>query len=189
MPRKRRAWIPEKFYHIVSRGNRRDPLFYCPDDFEAFFYILNQLHETHPFELASYCLMTNHFHLQLRSTQQPISKVMSLLNKRFADYFNTRYRLSGHVFEKRFFDEMIYDHEEMLRVSRYIHLNPVAAKMVIRPELYPWSSYRFYHADTNEELPPYMNIASLLEDYRGTLEEKKRQYCETISEKSFLLSN
>ncbi|WP_203364585.1 transposase [Bacillus sp. REN10] len=183
MPRKRRTWIPEKFYHIVSRGNRRDPLFYCSEDFEAFFHILHQLHETHSFELASYCLMTNHFHLQLRSTKQPISKVMSLLNKRFANYFNTRYNVSGHVFEKRFFAEVIYDYEEMLRVSRYIHLNPVAAHMVDRPELYPWSSYSFYHAAaSDEQMPPYMNLDPILVGYSGTQKEQEQQYCEMIND-------
>ena len=103
MPYKKRIWIPHRFYHVVCRGNRRDPLFRSYTDFQAFFHILNQTHEKIPFELASYCLMTNHFHLQMRSQEAPLSKVMSLINKRYANYYNTRYRLTGHVFEKRFY--------------------------------------------------------------------------------------
>lgn len=79
MGRKRRIWIPESFYHIVCRGNRRDHLFMDEGDYTTFLYILHHVNEVVPFELASYCLMTNHFHLQLRSREQHISKVMSLI--------------------------------------------------------------------------------------------------------------
>nr|WP_268744048.1 transposase [Anoxybacillus ayderensis] len=75
--RARRIWVPHLFYHIVCRGNRRDPLFKETNDFRAFLHILEQLHEKIPFELASYCLMTNHFHLQLRSQHESISKVIT----------------------------------------------------------------------------------------------------------------
>ncbi|WP_193392232.1 transposase, partial [Neobacillus vireti] len=64
MSRQKRIWIPNRFYHIVCRGNRREPLFRNATDFQAFLHILNQLHEKVPFEMASYCLMTNHYHLQ-----------------------------------------------------------------------------------------------------------------------------
>jgi putative transposase len=67
MGRQKRIWVPHRFYHIVCRGNRRDPLFKETNDFLAFLHILHQLHEKIPFEIAAYCLMTNHFHLQLRS--------------------------------------------------------------------------------------------------------------------------
>jgi putative transposase len=69
---------------------------------------------------------------------------MALINKRYANYYNTKYRLTGHVYESRFYDKMIVDKEGMLEVSRYIHLNPVEAKMVRKPEYSPWSSYHFF---------------------------------------------
>ena len=55
------------------------------------------------------------------------------------------------MFEKRFYDKLIEDKEGMLAVSRYIHLNPVEAKMVKKPEDYPWSSYLLFH---NHHIPP-----------------------------------
>jgi putative transposase len=128
MPRAKRVWIPERFYHIVCRGNRRDPLFRNVTDFEAFLHILEQLHEKHRFEIASYCLMTNHYHLQIRSSETPLSKLMALINKRYANYYNTKYKLTGHVYEKRYYDKLIEGKEGMLEVSRYIHLNRVAAR-------------------------------------------------------------
>lgn len=173
MGRKRRVWIPHLFYHIVSRGNRRDALFKDIGDFKTFFYILQEVAKKTPFELASYCLMTNHFHLQLRSTQQPISKVMSLINKHYADYYNTKNNLSGHVFEKRYYDKIIPSKQAMLEVSRYIHLNPVEANMVTKPEEYRWSSYRYYlHTRNHRQL----NMDVILDYFSGTDLERRRKY-------------
>lgn len=173
MGRKRRIWIPHLFYHIVSRGNRRDALFKDDGDFKTFLYILQEVAKRTPFELASYCLMTNHFHLQLRSIKQPISKVMSLINKRYADYYNTKNNLSGHVFEKRYYDKMIPSKQAMLEVSRYIHLNPVDSNMVKRPEQYRWSSYRYYiyRLDYNEQ-----HTDILLSYFSGNDEERRKKY-------------
>ncbi|WP_035063660.1 transposase [Anoxybacillus ayderensis] len=178
MGRARRIWVPHLFYHIVCRGNRRDPLFKETNDFRAFLHILERLHEKIPFELASYCLMTNHFHLQLRSQHESISKVMALINKRYANYYNTRYGLTGHVFEKRYFSKIINDDVGMLEVSRYIHLNPVEARMVYLPEHYRWSSFQFYHQIT--PLPSFMNIDALLQYFSGTIVEKKKKYIQFI---------
>ncbi|KIL43147.1 REP-associated tyrosine transposase [Jeotgalibacillus campisalis] len=184
MARKKRTWLPHCYYHIVSRGNRRDPLFLNPQDFEAFFHILTQLHQKYPFEIASYCLMTNHFHLLLRSLDPDcsISKIMSLVNKRYANYYNTRYRLTGHVFEKRFYDQLVEGNVGMLKVSRYIHLNPVAANMVKKCEHYPWSSYSYYKYSTMPK-PDFMNTDLLLNYYAGTDRERRALYCLSVEEK------
>ncbi|WML58632.1 transposase [Neobacillus sp. PS2-9] len=176
MSREKRVWINYRFYHIVCRGNRRDPLFRNASDFEAFLHILHQLHKKYPFEIAAYCLMTNHYHLQIRSQEVSFSKVMGLINKRYANYYNTKYRLTGHVFEKRFHDSVIADKEGMLEVSRYIHSTPVKAKMVNKPEYYPWSSYPLYK-NTVSTVPIFMNMGSLLNYYEGSEEQKKEKYC------------
>jgi putative transposase len=176
MPRPKRIWIPHRFYHIVCRGNRRDPLFRSASDFHAFFHILTQIHLRYPIELASYCLMTNHYHLQLRSKEVSTSKIMALINKQYSNYYNTKYRLTGHTFEKRFFDKIIEDKEGMLEVSRYIHLNPIEARMVKKPDYYPWSSYHFFK--NTRFLPPnFISMNCLLDYFPGAVEEQKRLYC------------
>ncbi len=179
MGRKKRSWDQTSFYHIVCRGNRRDPLFKDRGDFMTFLYILQQVSGKVPFELASYCLMTNHYHLQLRAAKEPIWKVMSLINKRYADYYNTKYCLTGHVFEKRYFSKVIDSNKGMIEVSCYIHLNPIEAKMVEKPEDYPWSSYSYYNGIA---ICPYtyMDRNLLLKNFRGTIREKEKQYCEEV---------
>ncbi|WP_226655015.1 REP-associated tyrosine transposase [Pseudalkalibacillus hwajinpoensis] len=186
MVRKPRIWLPNYFYHIVSRGNRKEPLFQDERDYRTFLYILQQVFETHPFELTSYCLMNNHYHLQLRSKESPISKIMALVNKRYATYFNSRYELTGHVFEKRYFDEPLNSPTNMLEVSRYIHLNPVKANLVYQPSEYPWSSYRYYGVSDSVR-KPYINVLPLVEGYPGTLQEKKKQYCEYVTARQELI--
>jgi putative transposase len=181
MGRKRRVWSPDHFYHIVMRGNRRDPLFQDEEDVKAFMRILNEVHEKTPIEIASYCLMTNHYHLLLRTKHTHISKVMSFINTNYARYYNARYRLSGHVFEGRFYDDIIYGILSSLRVSFYIHLNPVRARMVTSAELYPFSSYSFY-LDPSLEPPPFFNPSSLLNVYPGNPQERKFHYLADLNE-------
>ncbi|WP_071392857.1 transposase [Bacillus tuaregi] len=179
MPRKRRIWVFDHYYHITCRGNRKDTLFHSTEDFQAFLHILHQLHEKIPFEVASFCFMTNHYHLQLRSTEVPISKLMGIINTRYSKYYNTKYCLTGHVFEKRFFDKIIVDQEGMLELSSYIHQNPVEANIVKQPEHYQWSSYRFYK-NPNSLPPVFVNLNSLLNFYEGTEREKRRQFCQYV---------
>lgn len=179
MGRKPRVWNSSRFYHIVCRRNHREALFVYPGDYKTFLYILSKTHQNFPFELPAYCLMTNHFHLMLRSKEHSISKIMSLVNKRYADYYNTRYRLKGHLFEKRFYSHEITDDEGILQVSRYIHRNPLEARMVQNLEDYPWSSFPFY-MNGGSPLPDYINKGIILRYFGGSEGEmsgKYREYC------------
>jgi putative transposase len=179
MGRKKRVWIPNHFYHVVCRGNRRDSLFKDDSDFVTFLYILQAVYDKYPFELASYCFMTNHFHIQIRSKEVPLSKIMALINKRYANYYNNRYKITGHVFEKRYYDKIIESDTGMLEVSRYIHVNPVEARMVRQPVDYKWSSYKYFQQKACY-VPPYMNLDVLLNYFTGSPGDKKKTYCELI---------
>jgi hypothetical protein len=107
---------------------------------------------------------------------------MSLINNRYANYYNAKYRLTGHVYEKRYYDKVIEDKEGMLEVSRYIHLNPVEAKMVKQPEYYPWSSFYLYRYRSSVPLR-FIKMDCLLDYYEGTLEEKREKYCKSLFDK------
>ncbi|RCW77329.1 transposase [Saliterribacillus persicus] len=166
MGRKPRIWLPDCFYHIVSRGNRREPLFNDQGDYHTFLYIIKQVYEKFPFEIASFCLLSNHYHLQIRSRDVSISKIIGLINKRYADYYNHKNEISGHLFEKRFYDQIITSRLSMLKVSRYIHLNPIEAGIVERMEDYPFSSYRYFLADKMDcEMIPYFKADFLLDHF------------------------
>ena len=144
MVRRVRAWFKGAKYHVTSRGIRRSSLFFDDDDFEKYLALLNETKERYPFSLHTYCLMTNHTHLQLDTLETPLSIIMKNLNTKFAKYINKKYDFSGHVFEKRYGAELLNSPEYEIDVSKYIHLNPTSAGMVAKPEDYPWSSCRAY---------------------------------------------
>ena len=69
---------------------------------------------------------------------------MGRVNAAYTRYFNKKYNYIGHLFQDRYFGELIKRDEQILETSRYIHLNPVRANMVERAEEYKWSSYPMY---------------------------------------------
>ncbi|MEH7307583.1 transposase [Neobacillus drentensis] len=139
-----RLWFKGARYHVTSRGIRRSSLFFDNDDFEKYLALLKETKERYPFNLHTYCLMTNHTHLQLETFDTPLSTIMKNLNTKFAKYINKKYDFTGHVFEKRYGAELLNSPEYEIDVSKYIHLNPTSAGMVANPEDYPWSSCRTY---------------------------------------------
>jgi putative transposase len=149
MARKHRICFPNAMYHITNRGVRKMIIFYDDDDYVKYLEFLEETRERHPFLLHSYCLMTNHVHLQLQTIKDPISLIMQHLNTKYAKYFNKRHDLVGHVFQGRYGAELVDSIQYELDVSKYIHLNPVEAHMVNKPEDYPWSSYRAYILSEN----------------------------------------
>ncbi|WP_042354051.1 transposase [Bacillus rubiinfantis] len=155
MVRQTRVFYQGAKFHVTSRGVRKSPLFFEEQDYEKYLSLLHETREKYPFTLYSYCLMTNHVHLQLETLEPPLSTIMRDLNTKYAKYFNHKYNFSGHVFEKRYGAELLNSVEYEVDVSKYIHLNPVAAGMVQTPEDYRWSSCRYYFSlETNSLVTP-----------------------------------
>jgi REP element-mobilizing transposase RayT len=152
MPRNKRVWYPRAVYHIVSRGNRKSHLFRDQRDYEFYLDILRKIKAKCGFSLLSYCLMTNHIHLQIQTEEVEIWKLMHQIN--------FKYDLNGHVFQGRYFSKLIEDEFYNLGVSRYIHLNPVEASIVIKAEAYNRSSYPSYLGLREDELVNEKSILS-----------------------------
>jgi putative transposase len=160
LPRKRRSWFPGAKYHITVRGIRRTNLFHDKEDRDFYLALLEEAKDRYPFILHTFCLMTNHIHLQLQSKDISISRIMNFINTKYAKYFNKKYHHSGHVFEKRFSSELVDSSEYELELSKYIHLNPLKANMVTNLEDYPWSSYPAYAQLVNSTLVETKRILS-----------------------------
>lgn len=141
MARKNRKWFPGAIYHIMARGNYRQNIFKDDEDFKVFLLLMQDAKTKYGFKLHAYCLMTNHYHLLLETEQTEIWKIMKRINQIYAAYYNEKYRLTGHLFQGRYKSCLVENDSYFLQTSRYIHLNPVKAKMVPRAEAYPWSSY------------------------------------------------
>lgn len=161
MSRKSREWYPNVVMHITSRGNHRSDIFREVEDYEFYIVLLEKCikYFDNEFEILGYTLMTNHIHLQIQTKEKHIGFFMKRLNNFYAKYFNNKYNCIGHLFQERYGSEIINNDIYMLETSRYIHLNPVRAKMVNKPEEYEWSSYCMYIGKKEEKI---VNTKSIL---------------------------
>lgn len=142
---KPRIYLKGNFYHVVTRGNNQQTVFLQDQDFQRYLLRIEEYVEKYSTEAVAYALMKNHIHLLLRQPSDlPISKFMQALTIGYTMYFNLKYKRTGHLFQGRFHFSLIDSDEYLVHLSRYIHLNPIAIKIVERAEDYPWSSYRDY---------------------------------------------
>jgi REP element-mobilizing transposase RayT len=144
MARPVRIEYPGAVYHVICRGNDRRAVFRDDQDRKTYLEKLSLYCGQKSVDLLSYCLLTNHIHLLLETPEGNLSKMMQPFQTSYTVYFNRRHRRSGHVFEQRYKALLVDKDNYLLEVSRYIHLNPVAAKIVGRPQDYRWSSYGAY---------------------------------------------
>jgi putative transposase len=93
-------------------------------------------------QLAAFCLTTNHYHLVVRTPEPNIASGMHRLNMVYAQVFNRRHGFMGHLFDARYWSGVLRTEDYLLEASRYVVLNPVRAKLRQRPHEWPWSSYR-----------------------------------------------
>jgi len=138
----------EREYHLFLEAMK----FYLQPDPPTRFSLYRASRNRFPINLNSqlvtiicFSLMPNHLHFILRQEKENgIKKYIQKLTNSFAHYFVLKYRSKGHVFEANFKAVRVETEEQLLHLSRYIHLNPVTAYLVEKPEDYPYSSYRIY---------------------------------------------
>jgi len=129
-------------YHVGSRGNNAEAVFFDDLDRHVFLELLARVTLRHSWVILGYCLMTTHYHLVLRVPLGGLSSGMRLLNGGFSTRTSRRQGRTRHLFQNRFFSVQIETDGHLLETCRYIVLNPVRARMCDSPEDWPWSSYR-----------------------------------------------
>lgn len=142
MARPRRIEFPGAIYHITSRGNGRKAIFTNDGDCLLFLASLAKVVERRKWICHAYCLMGNHYHLMVETTEANLSRGMQHLNSSYSQRFNRKHKQCGHVLQGRFFGLLIQREDHLLEVCRYVVLNPVRAGLVAAAGDYLWSSYR-----------------------------------------------
>lgn len=177
MAKKKLIWYPGAMYHVTSRGNRRSDLFKDEDDYLNYLDIVKEAlkYYNNSYEVIAYTLMTNHVHLEVKTKKNHIWYLMSRINKNYARNFNNKYNYVGHLFQSRYNAELIENDEYVLEASRYIHLNPVRAKMVEEPGNYKWSSYSMYIGKEKEDI---VRSEIILSYFIGDRRELYKRYVE-----------
>ncbi len=155
-----------EFYHIYNRGLNKQNIFNSARDYSQFtqtfhYYRLQnpkpkfsnyraskifQLDENKKIvEILAYCLMPNHFHLLVRQFEEGgISEFMRKFIHSYTKYRNVKNKLQGPLFQGMFKAVRVESEEQLLHLSRYIHLNPLVSYLTRDLNLYPWSSYPVY---------------------------------------------
>jgi REP element-mobilizing transposase RayT len=161
-------------YHITSRGNERKKIFLGDGDRKKFLGILEDYHDRYGILIHSYVLMDNHYHLILETPKGNLLKVMHGLNGGYTGYFNRKYGRSGHLFQGRYKGIIIEKDSYLIPLSRYVHLNPMRAKIVERPEQYRWSSYPGYIGKGKEN--GWVEYSWILSQFGSDRLRSKRKY-------------
>jgi putative transposase len=161
-----------EIYHIYNRGVNKMNIFLDEQDFRVFAArlkenlfpeLINPLLSKHAvrrktlppnsYDLISYCLMPNHFHLLIKqNTNLPITQLILKVCTGYSKYFNKKYGRIGAIFQDRFKSVRIHKNNQLLWVSYYIHKNPIEAGFVENPNNYKWSSFSEYVKSESEPL-------------------------------------
>jgi putative transposase len=144
MPRRLRLEYPQAIHHVMARGNARQDIVCDDADRRKWVELLERTVTVHGWELFAFVLMSNHFHLLLRTPEPNLSRGKQRLLSGHATAWARRHRRCGHVFQGRFRAQLVEDETYYWTVSRYLHLNPVRAGLVVHPRDWPWSSYPGY---------------------------------------------
>lgn len=176
MARPLRIEFPGALYHVTARGNERRPIFRDDGDRRMFLTFLGQAVTRFGWSLTAWVLMTNHFHLVVQTPQPNLSRGMHWLNSAYAAWFNRRHGRCGHLFQGRFKSLLIEKERHLQEVLRYVVLNPVRARIVARPEDYPWSSYR--STAGLDPAPPWLDTDAVLDLFDADPQTARRMYQE-----------
>lgn len=144
MPRRAREQSPTGIYHVIMRGINRQSIFGDEQDRQKLIEKFAMFREISGYRLFAYCLMDNHIHILIQEQKDPIGTVMKRISSSYVFWFNKKYERCGHLFQERFKSEVVDTDRYFLTVLRYIHQNPVKAKITEDISKYRWSSYSEY---------------------------------------------
>jgi putative transposase len=142
MARRPRLQYPGAVYHVMSRGNRKLPIFEDDCDRECLLAILAYTAKRYGIRCYALCFMSNHYHLVFDTPRGNLSDAMRQVNGVYAQAYNRRHHLTGHVFEGRFRSIVVQGTLYLRRVARYVVRNPLRARLVASASDWRWSSHR-----------------------------------------------
>jgi putative transposase len=155
----------EALYPVLSRGNEQQDVFRDDQDRNRFLETVGEMSERFEMDIFAYVLMGNHYHLLVKTNRSNLSKCMQWLGLAYTRRFNNRHVRSGHLFQGRFKSIIVENDAYLVRLSCYIHRNPLRAKIVERLSDYRWSSYRVYAYGYRG--PEWLKTETILSQFNG----------------------
>jgi len=177
MGRPQRIEFPGAIYHIAARGNNRQEIVFSNEDRRELLDLFSRATSRFHLEIFAFCLMTNHYHLFLRTPESNLATAMKWLNGIYSSRLNRRRQRAGHLFQGHYQSILVKNEAHWLHLSMYIHLNPVRAGIVEDPGEYEWSSFRDYTRAQSRF--SWLHPEEVLEQYGVTDTARRRHYRET----------
>jgi len=142
MARPLRIELAGGLYHVTSRGDRREDIYFTDDDRREWLRLLGQVNKRFNWRCHAWCQMANHYHVVVETPEGNLSQGMRQLNGVYTQWINRSYDRVGHVFQGRYKAVLVEKDSYLLELARYVVLNPVRAGMVRDVSRWPWSSYQ-----------------------------------------------
>lgn len=212
--------VNDHYYHIFSRSIAKYNIFNDSDDFGRFLELINLYryiefkHKYSKFniltdeqkllieiglkrfsevdvEIVAYCVMPSHFHLILKQVRNNgVSNFMSKILNSYSRYFNIKHHRSGPLWSGRFKNVLVESDEQMLHLTRYVHLNPSSAGLLDNPFNWPWSSLSEYMGKSDGSICQFDTIIDMVpKDYKKFVLDHKGYQREISIIKSHLIDD
>jgi len=164
MTRPLRIEYEDAYYHVMNRGRGRQKIYPNEDYYELYLKCLEEAHKRFGIEIHAYCLMSNHYHLLVKTPRGNLGRAMRHIDGVYTQRYNRLKRTDGSLFRGRYKAIVVDASNYLLQVSRYIHRNPIELKtpLVKTLEQYPWSSYLYYLNQT--KIPIWLNRDSVFNE-------------------------
>jgi len=174
MARPLRIEYEDAWYHVMNRGLARRPIFLDAKDYKNFLFLLKEITETFSIEIHAYSLMPNHYHLLIHTPKKGLSRAMRHLNGIYTQFFNRCHRRDGPLFRGRYKACIVDSNAYLVELVRYIHLNPVKAKICRQPKEHQWTSHRYYLQDDKGHEWLYRD--EILNRYGKSINEARKKF-------------
>ena len=178
MTRPLRIELAGGVYHVTSRGDRRENIYFCDADRRAWLELLGKVCERFNWMCHAWCQMSNHYHIVVETVEGNLSQGMRQLNGVYTQHINSAYQRVGHVYQGRYKGILVEKESYLLELARYVVLNPVRAGMVDDPQQWPWSSYA---AMTGEkQAPPWLQTDWILGQFNRNRDQAVMGYVDFV---------
>jgi len=179
MPRKARIDAPGALQHVIGRGISRQEIFSDKADYKDFLNRLGEILSESNTSCYAWALIPNHFHILLRTGNVPVSKVMQRLLTGYVVNYNRRHRRFGHLFQNRYKSILCQEDPYLLELVRYIHLNPLRAKLLSGYKAlcrYPYCGHRVILGGSKNDWQDFQYVLRLFGDKERTARGRYNEF-------------
>jgi REP element-mobilizing transposase RayT len=181
MARPLRIEYPGAWYHVMNRGPNRNRIFSKEkdDDYELFIKVLKEACSLFNVYISAYCLMSNHYHIVVHTPEGNLSRFMRHVNGVYTQRYNRKHNRDGALFRGRYKAILIQAEEYLTQVVKYVHYNPLKAKIVNNLNNYKWSSHPAYLKGKNDS--EWLDINNLLAYFSSSKKKAILMYKEFMN--------